>query len=71
MWLPGRGIPTEPVVPWGVLISRRKAVPFRDHFEEKMPKVVEKPLSTCVRSPTWGAIAHVAPAALRSWMPPT
>ena len=60
-----------PVVPSGVLISRENTVPFVDHLDENPPNDVEKPASTWVRSPTWGTMAQVAPAPLRSWMPPT
>ena len=52
MRFPGRGTATIPVVPLGVLISRRKAVPFVDHLDEKRPNEVEKPTSTCFKSPT-------------------
>lgn len=71
MELPGRGKPTVPVVPFGVLISRVNAVPFVDHLDEKRPNDVEKPASTSAKSPTWGTIAHVAPAGPRSWIPAT
>ena len=71
LWLPGRGKPTIPVVPFGVWISRRKTFPLVDHLDENLPNEVEKPTSTSVKSPTCGTIAQVAPASLRSWMPPT
>lgn len=69
--LPGMGIPTVPVVPLGVLMCSRKDVPLSDHLDENWPLLVEKPASTCERSPSWGTMAHVAPASLRIWMPPT
>ena len=52
MKLPGRGTPTVPVVPSGVLIFRWKTVPFADPLDEKRPNDVEKPASTSVKSPT-------------------
>ncbi len=71
VWLPGSGRPIVPVVPFGVVICNWKTLPWTDHLDEKSPRLVEKPASTCKRSPSCGTIAQVAPASLRICMPAT